>query len=83
MTNGLFHSMILEIKNLSKSFGPVKVLSDISFSLKEGRVLGLTGENGAGKTTLMRCISGLIRPNGGELILDGKSMSSHVSHLDE
>lgn len=74
--------MILEIKNLSKSFGPVKVLSDISFSLGKGKVLGLTGENGAGKTTLMRCISGLIRPNGGELILDGKSMSSHVSHKE-
>lgn len=72
--------MILEIKNLSKSFGPVKVLSDISFSLREGCVLGLTGENGAGKTTLMRCISGLIQPNSGELILDGKAMSSHVSH---
>lgn len=72
--------MILEVKNLSKSFGSVKVLSDISFSLKKGCVLGLTGENGAGKTTLMRCISGLIMPNGGELILDGKQMSSHVSH---
>lgn len=72
--------MILEIKNLSKSFGPVKVLSDVSFSLKKGKVLGLTGENGAGKTTLMRCVSGLIKPNGGELILDGKSMSSHISH---
>ncbi len=72
--------MILEIKNLSKSFGPVKVLSDISFSLGKGKVLGLTGENGAGKTTLMRCISGLISPNGGELILDGKPMTSHISH---
>lgn len=72
--------MILEIKNLSKSFGSVNVLSNISFSLEEGKILGLTGENGAGKTTLMRCISGLIRPNGGELILDGTPMTSHISH---
>lgn len=72
--------MILEIKNLSKSFGSSNVLSNISFSLKKGRVLGITGENGAGKTTLMRCISGFIKPNDGEIILDGKCMSSHIYH---
>lgn len=74
--------MILEIKNLSKSFGSVNVLSNVSFSLEKGKVLGLTGENGAGKTTLMRCISGIISPNGGELILDGKPMSRNISHKE-
>ena len=50
---------MIEIKNLSKSFGKNIVLSDINISFERGRVYGIVGENGAGKTTLFNCISGL------------------------
>lgn len=62
----------LEIKNLKKSYGRVDVLKDISFSLKSGEITGLLGANGAGKSTLMKCICGLLRHDGGEILLNGE-----------
>ena len=50
--------MSLELKKVAKSFGDTKALSEISFTLKEGEVVGLLGPNGAGKSTLMRILSG-------------------------
>lgn len=64
---------LLSIQHLRKSFGPVTVLKDISFSLERGRILGLVGENGAGKSTLVRCICGHLRADGGELALGGRA----------
>ena len=60
----------LQIRGLRKSFGPVQVLHGVSFSLAAGRVLGLCGENGAGKSTLIRCATGLLRPDAGEIRID-------------
>ncbi len=51
---------IIEIRNLSKSFGDKKVLNDISFDVKKGEIYGIVGKNGAGKSTLLKCILGLI-----------------------
>ena len=62
---------ILETKNLSKDFGPVRVLHDVSFSLQAGEVHALIGENGAGKSTLMKILSGYLPPSEGELRLFG------------
>ncbi len=56
---------LLEVRSVRKSFGRKEVLSDVSFTLEPGRIVGITGENGAGKTTLLRIIVGLLSPDGG------------------
>ncbi len=63
---------LLEIKNLTKSFGKNKVLNGINISLKKGSVLGLMGENGAGKSTMMKCLFGIYAKDEGQIFLDGK-----------
>jgi len=55
--------MLLEIKDIKKSFPGVQALDNVSFSLNEGEVHALVGENGAGKTTLMNIVSGILRPD--------------------
>jgi simple sugar transport system ATP-binding protein len=61
----------LELRSLSKSFGPVVALDDVSLTLKSGVVLGLLGDNGAGKSTLVNCVSGMLKPDAGEILLSG------------
>lgn len=56
---------MLEVKNISKSFGKKDALSNVSFSLEDGHIYGLIGENGAGKTTLLKIITGLTLPTTG------------------
>jgi ribose transport system ATP-binding protein len=63
---------ILEIKNVSKSFGPVRALKSVDFDLRKGEVHAVAGENGAGKSTLMNVIDGIVRPDSGEILLDGR-----------
>lgn len=63
---------LLELKNLSKSFGKNKVLNGINITLKKGSVLGLMGENGAGKSTMMKCLFGIYAKDEGQIFLDGK-----------
>ncbi len=67
------NSPILEVRNVSKSYGAVTALEDVSFSLHAGEVIGLVGDNGAGKSTLIKAISGVHQPTNGELILDGEA----------
>jgi simple sugar transport system ATP-binding protein len=64
---------ILEVRNISKNYGPVTALEDVSFSLHAGEVIGLVGDNGAGKSTLIKAISGVHQPTSGELVLDGEA----------
>ena len=64
--------VILEIKNLSKSFAKNKVLDGINLTLKKGSVLGLMGENGAGKSTMMKCLFGIYAKDEGQFIFDVK-----------
>ena len=61
--------MLLEVKNLSKSFGNVKAVDRVSISIEEGDAVGLVGESGSGKTTLSRLLLGLLRPDSGDLQL--------------
>jgi ABC-type sugar transport system ATPase subunit len=57
---------------LSKQFPGTKALDNVSFSLEEGEIHALVGENGAGKSTLMNIISGIFKPDSGELFISGK-----------
>ena len=67
--------MDIEIRGISKRFGPVQANQDIDLDIRAGEVLGLLGENGAGKSTLMNVLSGLYRPDSGEIIIDGTAVS--------
>lgn len=59
---------ILDIKNISKSFGEHQALNDVSLSVPEGSIFGLLGPNGAGKTSLLRIVNQIILPDKGEVL---------------
>nr|HAU78176.1 D-xylose ABC transporter ATP-binding protein [Agrobacterium sp.] len=63
---------ILSMTNIHKAFGPVKALRSAALDLRRGEIHALAGENGAGKSTLMHIIDGILQPDGGEILLDGK-----------
>ena len=67
--------VILEIKHVSKFFGGLAANSDVSFSVEEGRIMGLIGPNGAGKTTLFNCITGYYPPSKGEILFNGRRLN--------
>ncbi|SHF17184.1 simple sugar transport system ATP-binding protein [Kaistia soli DSM 19436] len=68
---------VLEISNVSKHFGAIHALNDVSFSLEPGEVIGLMGDNGAGKSTLVKIIAGNFRPTHGSLKMDGRELVMH------
>lgn len=78
--------MILEVKELSKKYDSGQMvnqaLKQVSFSLNPGEILGIVGESGSGKTTLLKLISGLEVPDGGEILLDGKTLSARRTKED-
>lgn len=65
---------MIEVKNVTKKYGKFVAVDDISFSIKEGEIVGLLGPNGAGKSTTMNMITGFIEPSQGEIIVDGYDM---------
>ncbi|MEF9916710.1 MAG: sugar ABC transporter ATP-binding protein [Lachnospiraceae bacterium] len=69
---------MLEMKNITKHFGGVKALTDVSLSVKKGEVHALIGENGAGKSTLMKILSGAYQRDSGEVIVDGTVANIHA-----
>jgi ABC-2 type transport system ATP-binding protein len=62
---------MLEVSNLVKQYKKYRAVNGISFSIKEGEIVGLLGPNGAGKTTALRCIAGILRPTGGSILING------------
>jgi len=64
--------IILEARHISKYFGSLVANDDVSLSVRRGTVHSIIGENGAGKSTLMNIISGIYKPNGGEILVNGK-----------
>lgn len=78
--------MILEIKDIHKSFSGTEVLHGVSFSINQGKALGFLGRNGAGKTTTIRILMGLFGANSGEILLDGKPFNPYhhsIGYLPE
>jgi len=67
-------TVLLELEKINKSFGGLKVLTDVSFSVEEGEIIGLIGPNGAGKTTLFNVITGIYRPQAGSIRYRGKEL---------
>src|SRR5256885_3375375 len=65
---------ILTVSGLRKSFGPVEALRGVDFALHSGEVLAIVGDNGAGKSTLIKHISGVHRPDAGQMMLSGKPL---------
>lgn len=70
----------LEAKNLVKRFGPRTVVKDVSFSIQSGQIVGLLGPNGAGKTTSFYMVVGLVKPDGGQVLLEGQDLSALPMH---
>ena len=73
----LKQDIILSVRGIHKSFPGTKALTDAHFDLREGEVHALIGENGAGKSTLMNIIGGVLKPDSGQIILNGKEVSFH------
>lgn len=69
---------ILSLRGVSKSFGALKVADDIGFALEPGEALGIIGPNGAGKSTLFNLISGNLRPDAGQVFLDGRDITGET-----
>ncbi len=72
--------VVLEVRNLSRSFGGLKAVQDVSFKLRQNEILGIIGPNGAGKTTLFNLLNGFLRPDTGQVLLDGREMSGRKPH---
>ncbi|WP_372604675.1 ABC transporter ATP-binding protein [Actibacterium sp.] len=71
---------VLSVRNISKSFGAIHAVRDVSFDVEKGEVLGLIGPNGSGKSTLFNCILGQLTPNSGEVFVDGKSVAGKSAY---
>jgi len=69
--------VILQVKNLTKRFGGLTAVNDVSFDIERGALVGLIGPNGAGKTTLFSLISGFLRPNRGSIWFDGINITKY------
>src|SRR5436190_23222260 len=68
---------VLELQNISKHFGAIHALSDVSVCLERGQVVGLMGDNGAGKSTLVKIIAGNFRPTHGTMRMEGAELVMH------
>ncbi len=71
---------MIQVTHLSKSFGPVHAVQDVSFSAPDGLITGLLGPNGAGKSTTMRLIAGALEPDTGSAVIDG--FDTHTQRLE-
>lgn len=78
---------LLKVENLSKSYGKKQVLKNISFTINEGRIVGLLGKNGTGKSTLIKLINDLLTVDSGEILVNGKKIGveskKDISYLPE
>ena len=75
------HTQMIEIKNLHKQFGTVKVLNNLNLQLEEGKIYGIVGKNGAGKTTLFNCITG-VENYSGDIDSNYQPLKNHIGLLE-
>jgi energy-coupling factor transporter ATP-binding protein EcfA2 len=71
---------LLEVTNVSKSFGGVRAVNGVSFTVSQGEVLGIMGPNGSGKSTLLNLIAGALGPDRGRIQLDGRDIAGRSAH---
>jgi ABC-type branched-subunit amino acid transport system ATPase component len=71
---------MLTLEGLSKNFGGLPALSEVSFSLRGGDITALIGPNGAGKSTLINCITGVLAPSAGRVVFLGKDLTGLPAH---
>jgi branched-chain amino acid transport system ATP-binding protein len=69
----------LEVENLTKNFGGLTAVNNVSFKIERDEIVGLIGPNGSGKTTLIRCILGILKPDSGKVILNGQDITKNRS----
>ncbi len=74
---------VIEVQNLSKSFGEEQVLKGVSRDFEIGKIHGIVGNNGSGKTVLMKCICGFLRPSGGRVLVNGKEVGRDMDFPDD
>ena len=72
---------ILSVNSVSKSFGGKVVLRDVSLTLNKGEIISLLGVSGAGKTTLFNCISGILTPDTGQILLNGSDITGKPGRI--
>jgi ABC-type branched-subunit amino acid transport system ATPase component/ABC-type branched-subunit amino acid transport system permease subunit len=72
--------VVLEVSNLSRSFGGLKAVQNVSFKLHRNEILGIIGPNGAGKTTLFNLLNGFLRPDSGDVMIEGRDMFARKPH---
>ena len=80
-TSPVSNGPVLEVCNLTKSFGSVRVVNEVSFTLDQGEVVGLLGANGAGKSTTILMLLGLISPDSGTVRIFGKNLGHHREQI--
>ena len=71
---------MLQLKNISVSYGPIEAVSDASIEVEQGQVVAIVGANGAGKTTLLKAIAGLMQPRTGEIVFEGQTITASPPH---
>lgn len=69
---------MIEVKNISKSFGKIKAVKNLSFEIKKGEIFGFLGPNGAGKTTTIKILLGILKPDKGEIFFEGKNIFKNI-----
>ncbi|MDQ0220697.1 sugar ABC transporter ATP-binding protein [Peribacillus cavernae] len=74
------HEVLLEMRSIGKNFPGVKALSNVDFSIRKGEIIALCGENGAGKSTMMKILSGIYKPDAGEIVFQGEAV--HITKPD-
>ena len=70
---------MIEIKDVTKRFDKIKAVDHVSFSIREENVFGLIGTNGAGKSTMLRMLAGVLKPDGGMVLVDGMQVYDNVN----
>ena len=67
---------MMKVENLSFSYGKIQAIHDVSFELGQGEIMAIVGANGAGKSSLMKCIAGLLKPQNGNVYMDGAALEA-------